>query len=102
MKNKHITILLIVLALIVIFFTIGFSQIKGEAQETIHISIGTASVGGAWYPIGIQLSKIWNDAGMNIKAVAQATAGSPQNIDLLREKDVQVAIIRDQECYRAI
>ena len=98
MKNRSIIVAIFVLLCLGSIFTVSFSQ----SQETIHISIGTASVGGAWYPIGIQMSKIWNDADINVKAVAQATAGSPQNVELLRNKDVQVATIRDQECYRAI
>lgn len=115
-KTKKILALIMVI-LIISAFSAGCSKPAAEPagqsggtadkaaeapRETIHISIGTASVGGAFYPIGIELAKIWNEAGINVKAVAQATAGSPQNIQLLREKDIQAAIIRDEECRKAI
>lgn len=112
-ERKSTAIRLMVMVLILSMITVGCSQpvkentaekseVENKPQEIIHISIGTASVGGAFYPIGISLAQIWNDAGINVKAVAQATAGSPQNIELLRTKDIQVATIRDQECYKAI
>jgi TRAP transporter TAXI family solute receptor len=73
-----------------------------KPAETVHITIGTASVGGAFYPIGMQLAKIWNDNVPGVKAVAQATAGSPQNVELMGAKEMQIAIVRGEECLRAL
>lgn len=70
--------------------------------EKIYITIGTASVGGMNYPIGMALAKIWNDSIDNMNAVAIATNGSPHNIDLLRTKDVEAAVCRAIEANRAI
>lgn len=97
--KKFILVLFMVGILLV---SVVFTALAQEKVETIHLTIGTASVGGAWYPIGIQIAKIWNSNIPGAKSVAQATAGSPQNIELLRNKEVNVALIRDTECERAI
>ncbi len=108
-RTKKLFVMATVAVLIISMFATGCTNQGGKSsdaddksQDVIHVNIGTASVGGAWYPIAIGMAKIWNAADINVKAVAQATAGSPQNVQLLREKDVLTAIIRDEECRRAI
>lgn len=71
-------------------------------RETTHITIGTASVGGMNYPIGMALAQIWNGDVDGAKAVAIATNGSPHNIDLLRTNDIEAAVARAIEANRAI
>lgn len=70
--------------------------------EPIFVTIGTASVGGMFYPIGMTMAKLWNENIKDMKAVAIATAGSPQNLDMLRTGDIEVAVCRSLEGYRAI
>lgn len=72
-----------------------------SSQETIHLTMGTASVGGMNYPLGMEMCKIWNASIPNVKAVAIATAGAVQNIDMLRTEDIEVAVCRAVEAYRA-
>jgi len=69
---------------------------------TTYITIGTAAVGGVFYPVGMAMAKIWNDKIPNMKAVAIATAGSPQNIEMMRTKDIEVSVLRSLEGYNAI
>jgi TRAP transporter TAXI family solute receptor len=70
-------------------------------RETTHITIGTASIGGMNYPIGMALAQIWNNNVDGVKAVAIATNGAPHNIDLLRTKDIEAAVCRAIEANRA-
>lgn len=93
---------------ILVLFMVGILLVSGvftalaqEKVETIHLTIGTASVGGAWYPIGMQLAKLWNDKVPGAKAVPQATAGSPQNIELLRNGEIQLCLNRSKEVFEA-
>lgn len=80
----------------------GSAASKSAAQaETQHITIGTASVGGTFYPLGVTAARIWNDKVPGVKAVAIATAGSPQNIQMLDSKEIEVAVIDSVECYWA-
>ncbi|KAF0194544.1 MAG: TRAP transporter solute receptor TAXI family [Bacillota bacterium] len=69
--------------------------------KTVHITMGTAGVGGTNYPLGIAMASLWNANIPGVKAVAIATAGSPNNIDLLRQKEAEVAVCRSLEAYRA-
>ncbi len=73
----------------------------GAAFAVTHITMGTAGVGGMNYPVGIAMAKIWNADIKDMKAVAIATAGAVQNIDMLRTKDIEVAVCRAVEAYRA-
>lgn len=83
----------------------GCAPKKEEAAatpaQTIHLTMGTAGVGGTNYPTGIAMSALWNANIPGVKAVAIATNGSPHNIDLLRTKDADVAVCRSLEAYRA-
>ncbi|MDP2858284.1 MAG: TAXI family TRAP transporter solute-binding subunit [Bacillota bacterium] len=75
---------------------------SAKQAGTTYITIGTAAVGGVFYPVGMAMAKIWNDKIPNMKAVAIATAGSPQNIEMMRTKDIEVSVLRSLEGYRAI
>ncbi len=66
-----------------------------------QMSMGTAGVSGSNYPTGIAMSQVWNQNIANIKVVAIATGGSANNIDLLRTNDIDVAMCRSLEAYRA-
>ncbi len=77
-------------------------QKEAKAAETVHITIGTASVGGTFYPLGIAAATIFNKTIPNVKAVAIATAGSPQNIQMLASNEIEVAVIDSVECYWAM
>ena len=70
--------------------------------EEIYITMGTAGVGGMNYPVGTAMARIWNADIKDMKAVAIATTGAVQNIDMLRTKDIEVATCRPVEAYLAI
>jgi TRAP transporter TAXI family solute receptor len=99
MLKKTLVLSLVLLSL----FLLGCSQ-KQEAakQETVFVTIGTASVGGTFYPLGITAARIFNSNIDNVKAVAIATAGSPQNIQMLASNEIEVAVIDSVECYWAM
>jgi TRAP transporter TAXI family solute receptor len=108
--KKRLVALSLVLVLVVSVFAVGCSQSgnntssqgdKEKEPETVHLTIGSASVGGAYYAIAMQLAKLWNDNVPGAKAVAQATAGSPQNIELMGSGELQLSVVRGQECYEA-
>jgi hypothetical protein len=75
----------------------------GEAEaKTYRLNIATATTGGAYYPIGNAMATIWS---RNLDAVsrasAQSTAGTPQNIELMRDGEVQIAFGQNGICYYA-
>lgn len=72
------------------------------SRDTVYITIGTASVGGSNYPVGVTLAQVWNENVSGVNAVAIATNGSAHNIDLLRTGDADAAVCRAIEANRAI
>lgn len=67
-----------------------------------RINIATATTGGAYYPIGNAMAQIWSkNLSGKVRASAQATAGTPQNVELMMNKEVQIAIGQNGVCYYA-
>src|SRR5262245_49800435 len=62
------------------------------AGEVQNIGIGTATTGGAYYPIGNAIAQLWSDKVPGVKASAQATNGTPHNIQLMAKKEAEVAL----------
>lgn len=72
------------------------------ASGVQNISVATATTGGAYYPIGNAIAQLWNDKVPGVKASAQATNGTPHNIQLLAKKEAEVAIAQISVVYQAV
>ena len=95
-KMKGISMLLAA----ALILCLSFGTVPAMAK-TIHVTVGTASVGGMNYPLGIAMATLWNSNIKDVKAVAIATGGSVNNIDMLRTQDIEVAVCRAVEANRA-
>jgi TRAP transporter TAXI family solute receptor len=73
---------LIVTAMIFVF--------AGAASAATFINIGTGSTGGTYYPVGAGMAKVWNSAIPGMKANAQSTGGTAQNLALLGKGEAEV------------
>ena len=73
---------LIVTAMILVF--------AGAASAATFINIGTGSTGGTYYPVGAGMAKVWNSAIPGMKANAQSTGGTAQNLALLGKGKAEV------------
>lgn len=86
----------IILAAAVAAFGAGASM----AEE---LRIGTASLGGAFYPIGQGISNLVNKyAGNDISMVPVVTGGSVQNPRLLADGEVEIAITNNNLAKLAV
>jgi hypothetical protein len=68
-----------------------------QAQDAQDYLLATASTGGTYYPVGVALStliKVRLQPSMGINVSAINSAGSGENIALLRDNEVQFAIFR--------
>lgn len=80
-------------AALAVSFTVPAS---GQAQERNYL-LSTASTGGTYYPVGVALAtlvKVKLQASQKINMSAISSAGSGENIKLLRDKEVQFAILQ--------
>jgi len=74
-----------------------FVFLSGSSGATQFIRIGTASTGGSWYPIGLGIAEVWNEdlRNIGIRASAQATAGCPENIDMLDKGEIEFSLMNN-------
>ncbi|MFK7791272.1 MAG: TAXI family TRAP transporter solute-binding subunit [Devosiaceae bacterium] len=76
--------------------TIGLPA-SAQAQDAQDYLLATASTGGTYYPVGVALStliKVRLQPSMGINVSAINSAGSGENIALLRDGEAQFAIVQ--------
>lgn len=66
-----------------------------EKKEVYNIA--TASTGGTYYPIGVGMGQLWTEhyQDQNIKFNGQSSAGSVENIDLMKNGEAEMSILQN-------
>ncbi|KEJ93074.1 TAXI family TRAP transporter solute-binding subunit [Synergistes jonesii] len=72
------------------FVTAVIFSFAAAASAATFINIGTGSTGGTYYPVGAAMAKVWNSSIPGMKANAQSTGGTAQNLTLLAKGDAEV------------
>jgi hypothetical protein len=75
----------------------GSAATTSQAQDTRSYILATATTGGTYYPVGVAiatLAKVKLEASDNLSMSAISSAGSGENIKLLREDQAQFAILQ--------
>ena len=87
MKSKKIMLGVLVCVL-------AFAFCSGSASAVTFMSMGTGSTGGTFYPVGVILSNVFNEElqSEGFKFSAQASGGSTENLEMLRNKEMQLAV----------
>ena len=85
-------------------FMVVFSLFTGPSEAEEQYTLATATAGGTYYPIGVAIStlvkfELFPDDGIDVVAIP--TAGSGENIELLRNNESQFAIISGLAAYQA-
>jgi hypothetical protein len=76
---------------------LGVGATDGQAQDTRQYILATATTGGTYYPVGVALAtltKVKLEPTENVSMSAISSAGSGENIKLLRENQAQFAILQ--------
>jgi len=84
--KKSILLVLVALSLL----------LSGCIERREFIPIATASAGGTYYPIGVGLGNLWSEILVEekVRATGQSSAGSVENIQLLKNGEAKVAILQ--------
>jgi TRAP transporter TAXI family solute receptor len=93
MRIRQVTF---IVAALTLMFGLAFTPIVQAAEERSYL-LATASTGGTYYPVGVALStlvKVKLQPKQKIGLSAINSAGSGENIKLLRENEVQFAILQ--------
>lgn len=91
--SKKVTTLAVAIATVATLGTAGLAQ----AAEKRSYILSTASTGGTYYPVGVALAtlaKIKLEPKHKISMSAINSAGSGENVKLLRENEAQFAILQ--------
>lgn len=83
---------------------VGLAGPAVQAQEARDYLLATASTGGTYYPVGVALAtliKVKLQPTQKINVSAINSAGSGENVKLLRDKEVQFAILQGLFGYYA-
>lgn len=81
--------------------TSGGSTAKQSDVKGALVNVATATTGGVYYPLGNAMAKLWTDK-LGVKGSAQATAGTPQNLQLLDKKEAEIAFAQNGVVAQAI
>ena len=74
----------------------------GSGSDRAFLSMGTAPVGGAFYPVGTALGEVLNNHGDGQwKVTAKATKGTQENIRRLDKGDLQLALANSSITFHA-
>lgn len=64
-------------------------------------SIGTAGINGTYYPLGGAIARTFNSDLSNLEVIAEPTKGSVANIEYLREKQIDLALVQSDVAFQA-
>jgi len=76
---------------------LGVGATNGQAQDTRQYILATATTGGTYYPVGVALAtltKVKLEPTDNLSMSAISSAGSGENIKLMRENQAQFGILQ--------
>ena len=100
MKVTPLAFHLVIAAVVIAFFSAN----PARAQEERNYLLATATTGGTYYPVGVAIStltKVKLQPEYKIGMSAINSAGSGENIKLLRDNEVQFAILQGLFGYYA-
>lgn len=104
MKSLKIFSAGLISALVAVSVVGGAATAAGAAERTF-LNIGTAGIGGGFYPSGGYLcrmiDKTSKEMGKNIRCTVESTAGSVANLRSLRVGDLEVAFAQADWQYNA-
>ena len=66
------------------------------------VNIATGGTAGTYYPIGGAIAEVLNKDAEGINASAQSTGASVANINMLKDKQVDMAIVQNDIAYYAV
>lgn len=92
---KKLTLLFIT-GLLLLLAACGSEGGASDSSSKKFITIATASTGGTYYPIGVGLGNLWSQelGSEGINATGQSSAGSVENIDLMKQGEADFSILQ--------
>ena len=86
---------------------LGASLMSGLVPKALHaqartqLFIGTAGKGGVFYPLGTAMADIISKYGADLDAMAPQTSGTAENMKLLQEGKIELALAQSDMAWAA-
>ncbi|WP_110943026.1 TAXI family TRAP transporter solute-binding subunit [Inediibacterium massiliense] len=77
----------------------GQTQDTSNEAQQVFVNIGTGGTAGTYFPLGGAFAEIWNNNIKGVNATAQSTGASVANINLLKDKKVEVVIVQNDVAW---
>ena len=89
--------------LICTFFVVGLLVGCGGEKKPAKqfVNIATGGTAGVYYPLGGAIAEILNKAIPGMNATAQTTGASVANINMLKDKKIELAMVQNDTAYYA-
>lgn len=81
--------------LVVVLLVLAMLGTLATAQAETFISIATGGTSGTYYPLGGDIANLFNSTIEGIKANAQATGGSAENLRLINSGDAELGTVQN-------
>jgi len=88
----------------VLFFSVALHGVLLPSQNALaveQLSLGTSSVGGVFYRMGSPVAQCINKTLPEVNVTAEFTEGSTENLRLIQQKKMQLAVISPMVGYFA-
>ena len=88
--------------LIVCLISLSSTALSQEVNELPRfVEVATAGTGGAYYPIGVAMAEILTK-NLDTQATAQVTGGAVENVQLLQDGSVTIALTQSASAYKGL
>lgn len=96
--KKRLNLLILALIFMLIFFA------NSALANVDNVAIGTGGTGGTFYPVGVDISTLWNDTvteefGTNFSA--HTSGGSIENLQMIQSGEINVGISGSVPAFQA-
>jgi len=70
-------------------------------QAATFLTIATGGTAGTYYPLGAGMADIWNKNIKGMNAMVQSTGASVANVNLLKNKEVDLIFVQNDVAFYA-
>lgn len=102
MKKLLAVVVISILAIGLLAGCSGSKSADQKAPAKQFINIATGGTAGVYYPLGGAIAEILNKNIPGMNATAQSTGASVANINLLKDKKVELALVQNDIAYYAL